>query len=37
MPKLPIVQPDRAYSLADYFKLNFAPQDILSYFNIALD
>ena len=37
MPKLPIIQPDRAYSFADYFKLNFAPQDILSYFNVALD
>ncbi|HEY9689559.1 MAG TPA: hypothetical protein V6D46_06155 [Coleofasciculaceae cyanobacterium] len=37
MPKLPIIQPDRAYSFADYFKLNFAPQDILSYFNVSLD
>jgi len=36
MPKLPIIQPDRAYSCADYFKLNFAPQDILSDFNISL-
>jgi hypothetical protein len=37
MPKLPIIQPDRAYSFADYFKLNFAPRDILSHFQVALD
>ncbi|MCG9884677.1 MAG: hypothetical protein MH825_03700 [Cyanobacteria bacterium] len=37
MPKQPVIQRDRAYSFADYFKLNFAPQDILSYFNVSLE
>lgn len=37
MPKQPIIHRDRAYSFADYFKLNFAPQDILSYFNVSLE
>ncbi|URR35811.1 hypothetical protein NBE99_01375 [Thermosynechococcus sp. HN-54] len=36
MPKAAIIQPDRAYTFADYFKLNFAPQDILACFNVAL-
>ncbi len=31
MPKV-IIQPDQSYTFADYFKLNFAPQDILAYF-----
>jgi hypothetical protein len=36
MPRAAIIQPDQPYSFADYFKLNFAPQDILSYFNVSL-
>lgn len=36
MPKPLILQPDQSYSFADYFKLNFAPQDILAYFNVRL-
>lgn len=36
MPRATIIQPDRAYTFADYFKLNFAPQDILAYFNVSL-
>jgi hypothetical protein len=36
MPKAAIIQPDQSYTFADYFKLNFAPQDILSYFNVSL-
>ena len=36
MPKFPIIQSDRSYTFADYFKLNFAPQDILAYFGASL-
>ncbi len=36
MPKTPIIQPDRDYTFADYFRLNFAPSDILSYFGVTL-
>jgi hypothetical protein len=36
MPRAPIISPDQAYTFSDYFKLNFAPQDILSYFGAAL-
>ncbi len=36
MPRAPIIQPDQSYTFADYFKLNFAPQDILAYFDVAL-
>jgi hypothetical protein len=36
MPKISIIQPDQAYTFADYFKLNFAPQDILAYFKVSL-
>ncbi|MCU0547625.1 MAG: hypothetical protein MUE44_36610 [Oscillatoriaceae cyanobacterium Prado104] len=36
MPKSPIIQSDRSYTFADYFKLNFAPRDILAYFNVTL-
>ena len=36
MPRLSIIQPDQSYTFADYFKLNFAPQDILAYFNVSL-
>lgn len=31
-----IIQPDHSYSFSDYFKLNFAPQDILACFNASL-
>jgi hypothetical protein len=31
-----IIQPDQAYTFADYFKLNFAPRDILAHFNVSL-
>lgn len=37
MPKYPIIQSDRSYTFADYFKLNFAPRDILAYFNVTLE
>ncbi len=36
MPRATIIQPDRSYTFADYFKLNFAPQDILAYFGVTL-
>jgi hypothetical protein len=36
MPKSTIIQPDQSYTFADYFKLNFAPQDILAYFGVSL-
>jgi len=37
MPKIPIIDRDRAYTFTDYFKLNFSPQDILAYFNVVLE
>ena len=37
MPKATIINPDQSYSFADYFKLNFAPQDILAYFDVSLE
>jgi hypothetical protein len=36
MPRAAIIQPDQSYTFADYFRLNFAPQDILAYFNVSL-
>jgi len=36
MPRSAIIQPDQSYTFADYFKLNFAPQDILAYFKVSL-
>jgi hypothetical protein len=36
MSRASIIQPDRSYTFADYFNLNFAPQDILAYFNASL-
>jgi hypothetical protein len=36
MPKPAIIQPEQSYTFADYFKLNFAPNDILAYFNTTL-
>lgn len=36
MPRASIIQPDQSYTFADYFKLNFAPQDILAYFGVTL-
>ncbi len=36
MPRVAIIQPDQSYTFADYFKLNFAPQDILAYFGVTL-
>jgi hypothetical protein len=36
MPRASIILPDQTYTFSDYFKLNFAPQDILSYFNASL-
>jgi len=36
MPRAAIIQPDQSYTFADYFKLNFAPQDILAYFGVTL-
>ena len=37
MPRTAIIHPDQSYTFADYFKLNFAPQDILAYFKVALN
>jgi hypothetical protein len=36
MLRNPIIQPDQSYTFSDYFKLNFAPQDILAYFGVSL-
>ncbi len=36
MSRAAIIQPDQSYTFSDYFKLNFAPQDILAYFNVSL-
>jgi hypothetical protein len=36
MSRSSIIQPDQSYTFADYFKLNFAPQDILAYFQVSL-
>ncbi|QKD83867.1 hypothetical protein HPC62_18210 [Thermoleptolyngbya sichuanensis A183] len=36
MPKAPILQPDQSYMFADYFRLNFAPRDILAHFGVTL-
>jgi hypothetical protein len=36
MSRQPIIQPEQSYSFSDYFKLNFAPQDILAYFGVSL-
>jgi hypothetical protein len=36
MPRAAIIQPDQSYTFTDYFKLNFAPQDILDYFQASL-
>jgi hypothetical protein len=32
----PIIQPEQSYTFSDYFKLNFAPQDIPAYFDVSL-
>jgi hypothetical protein len=36
MSRIAIIQPDQSYTFSDYFKLNFAPQDILAYFGVSL-
>lgn len=36
MSKPAIIDPDKSYNFTDFFKLNFAPQDILAYFGISL-
>jgi hypothetical protein len=36
MSRPPIIQPEQSYTFLDYFKLNFAPQDILAYFGVSL-
>ena len=36
MPKIPILQPDQSYTFADYFKLNYDPEDILASFGFSL-
>lgn len=36
MPRAVIIQPEQSYTFSDYFKLNFAPQDILAYFGVSL-
>jgi hypothetical protein len=36
MSRPPIILPEQSYTFSDYFKLNFAPQDILAYFGVTL-
>jgi hypothetical protein len=36
MLRASIIQPDQSYTFSDYFKLNFAPQDILACFGVTL-
>jgi hypothetical protein len=36
MSRIAIIQPEQSYNFSDYFKLNFAPQDILAYFGVSL-
>jgi hypothetical protein len=36
MSRIAIIQPNQSYTFSDYFKLNFAPQDILAYFGVSL-
>jgi hypothetical protein len=36
MSRIAIIQPEQSYTFSDYFKLNFAPQDILDYFGVSL-
>lgn len=36
MARTPIIQADQSYTFADYFRLNFAPSDILGYFDVTL-
>jgi hypothetical protein len=36
MSRIAIIQPEQSYTFSDYFKLNFAPQDILAYFGVSL-
>lgn len=36
MPRTAIIQPEQSYTFSDYFKLNFAPKDILAYFGVSL-
>ena len=36
MLRTTIIHPDQSYTFSDYFKLNFAPQDILAYFGVSL-
>lgn len=35
MSKIPIIQPNQSYTFADYFKLNYDPEDILAYFGFS--
>ncbi len=36
MSRISIIQPEQSCTFSDYFKLNFAPQDILAYFGVSL-
>ncbi|MEL7356980.1 MAG: hypothetical protein AAFN40_10510 [Cyanobacteria bacterium J06560_6] len=36
MPRAAIINPDQSYTFSDYFKLNFAPKDILAHFGVSL-
>lgn len=36
MGRRSIIRADQSYSFSDYFKLNFAPQDILAFFGVEL-
>lgn len=35
MSKIPVIQPDQSYTFADYFKLNYDPEEILAYFGYS--
>ena len=36
MPRAAIIKPDQSYTFSDYFKLNFAPKDILAHLGVSL-
>ena len=36
MPRATIINPEQSYTFSDYFKLNFAPQDILAHFDVSI-
>ena len=36
MTRAAIINPEQSYTFSDYFKLNFAPQDILAHFGVSI-